>query len=330
MEIAKGKWVWLSDPRWAYSKICELWRDGYRGYADFVDDPSTVDLENTARVFLVGDWGSGLDRAQKVASQMRQELRKGGGRQQIVVHLGDVYYSGTKREFERRFLKWWPVDEGSGVLSFTLPGNHDMYTGGHAYYATGLADRRFERQNGCSFFALRNHHWQLLGLDTAYEDSGLHGRQAEWARKLIQDAPRGLKTALLSHHQLFSAHESGAKTLQEKVEPVLETDRVDARFWGHEHRCIQYDATEWEGHRVGFASCIGHGGVPEYLVMKEGETKPKPWVYEYLKQYGTGLQPWDTFGFAVLELNDATLRVRYIDEDGNPHHEVPDVTNAGS
>jgi 3',5'-cyclic AMP phosphodiesterase CpdA len=330
MEIAKGKWVWLSDPRWAYSKICESWRDVARGYADFIDDPPTVEIANNARVFVVGDWGSGLERAQKVARRMRDELARGARRQQIVIHLGDVYYSGTKREFERRFLKWWPVDRGSDMLSFTLPGNHDMYTGGHAYYATGLADPRFERQNGCSFFALRNDHWQLLGLDTAYEDAGLHGRQAAWARELIQEAPARLKSALLSHHQLFSAHESGAKTLQEKIAPVLEAGRIDAWFWGHEHRCIQYDATEWNGHRMGFSSCIGHGGIPEYLVMKEGETRPRPWAYEYLTQYGSGWQPWDMFGFAVLELNDKTMAVRYIDENGVTHHQVPDVANATS
>jgi 3',5'-cyclic AMP phosphodiesterase CpdA len=331
MEVAKGKWIWLSDPRWVQSKVCELWRDAARGYAEFVDNPPTVEIANDAQVFVVGDWGSGLERAQKVAKRIREELAKGGQRQQIVIHLGDVYYSGTKREFERRFLEHWPVDGSTDILSFTLPGNHDMYTGGHAYYATALADRRFERQSGCSFFALESDYWQLLGLDTSYEDAGLHGSQADWARKRIEQAPERLKTALFSHHQLFSAHEKGAAKLQEKIEPVLATGRIDAWFWGHEHRCIQYDETEWKGHRVGFSSCVGHGGIPEYLVMKEGDPKPKPpWAYEYLTQYGDGPEPWDTFGFAVLELNNQKMRVRYIDENGKQHHGVRDVASVGS
>ncbi len=327
MEVAKGAWIWLSDPRWAVCKAVELWRDRVGGYATFIERPPVVRIENDARVFLVGDWGSGLDRALKVGYQIREELKKGSRRQQVVIHLGDVYYSGAKREFERRFLDPWPVKDKRAALSFSLPGNHDMYSGGHAYYGACLADSRFERQQGCSHFALENDHWQLLGLDSAYEDGGLQGSQAEWARLRIAEGPSERKTALLTHHQLFSAHEGGAADLARKIEPVLATDRVDAWFWGHEHRCIQYRESRFGGkHRVGFASCIGHGGIPEYLVMKEGATCESPWAYEYLRRYGKGLEPWGTFGFAVLELNGADMSVRYVDEDGREHHTVPSIT----
>jgi hypothetical protein len=320
-EVARPKI--LSDPRWVCSAVAMAWRDVH-GRAEFVDAPPIVQLENDARILLVGDWGSGLPRAQKVAARMVEELANGGRAQPHVIHLGDVYCSGSKREYERRFLKYWPVAQGAHIGSYSLNGNHDMYTGGHAYYRTCLTDPRFERQNGCSFFALRNDYWQFLALDTTYEDGGLHGRQAEWARSPIADAP-AMKNALVSHHQLFSAHEDGAETLVEKIRPVLDTGRVDAWAWGHEHRCIEYAETRWDDVRVGFSSCIGHGGIPEYLVMKEGSTKPQPWVYEYLRHYGTGWEPWDTFGFAVLELSDDRMKVRYIDEDGSEHRTVEDI-----
>jgi hypothetical protein len=124
----------------------------------------------------------------------------------------------------------------------------------------------------------------------------------------------GRSTVLLSHHQLFSAYEAGARKLRAKMRPVLEEQPVDAWFWGHEHRCLAYRDLE----RVRFASCVGHGGIPEYLV-DEHAVAPQGLVYEYRKQHGTGWQPWNTFGFAVLDVDGPKIDVRYIDEDGAEH-----------
>lgn len=322
MEIARNRL--FSDPGWLTSGFAMAVR-AFRRKAKWVDKPPTVAIDERARIVLVGDWGSGLPRAKKVADQIRRVLAEDEHRERHVVHLGDVYYSGSKREYNRNFLNLWPVYGGEDIGSFSLCGNHDMYYGGHAYYGICLADPRFSRQGGCSYFVLKSPHWTLIGLDTGYEDGGLQGDQAAWARKLIADAPTEQKVALFSHHQLFSAHEDGAAKLRKKIEPVLATDRIDAWFWGHEHRCIQYEESQQEGHRVGFASCLGHGGVPEYPVMREGETKPPPWVYQYLKPYGLPHEPWETFGFAVVDLDGPRMSVRYIDEDGNEHHQVPKV-----
>ena len=329
MEVAKGK-LWLSDPGWLTSAFAMGVRD-FRGRAEFVEKPQIVPIQNDAKIIVVGDWGSGIPRAKKVADRIRAELDKDTSKQRIVVHLGDVYYSGSKREYERNMLNLWPVHEGEDILSFSLMGNHDMYYGGHAYYGSLLADSRFARHAGCSYFALQSDNWQFIGLDTGHEDGGLRGDQARWAKEVIErppedgDSPQRM-TALLSHHQPFSAHEGGATKLVEKIKPVLATGRVDAWLWGHEHRCIQYEATKVEGDRVGFSSCLGHGGVPEYLIMKEGETKPKPWVYEYLeRRYGTAEEPWEMFGFAVVEPVGRDMSVRYVDEDGREHHKVDGV-----
>ncbi len=324
MEVAKGKWVWLSDPRWAVCLLTEMYSKATKSRAGFVDRPATVEIDDDAVVILVGDWGSGLPRADAVAQQIRTELARYPRRQRIVVHLGDVYYSGTAREFRRRFLETWPVDPGSEVLSFAVPGNHEMYSGGHGYYSAALADDRFARQNGCSFFAMKNDHWQFLGLDTAYADAGLHGPQATWARQRIEAAGPDVKTCLLSHHQLFSSHETTSQKLRADIKPVLATGRVAAWFWGHEHRCIAYQDVVVDDDAVRFASCVGHGGIPEYLVMKEGQRKPKPWGYEYLAKHGNWLEPWNTFGFAVLELSGAVMKVRYVDENGFEHKVLDD------
>lgn len=322
MEIAEN-WI-FSDPGWLTSGFAMAVR-AFRGRAKWVEKPPTIKVGEKARIILVGDWGSGLRRAKRVADQIKKVLAEDERVERHVIHLGDVYYSGSKREYERNFFNLWPVTDGKDIASFSLCGNHDMYYGGHAYYGTCLADPLLERQAGSSHFALESPGWTLIALDTGYEDGGLKGHQATWAKSLIEAAPADRRIGLLSHHQPFSSHQGGAEVMVKKLEPVLATERVDAWFWGHEHRCIQYGETNQLGHRVGFSSCVGHGGVPEHMAMKEGDPDPPPpWEYEYLKPFREA-EPWETFGFAVVDIDDREMSVRYIDEDGTEHHTVPKV-----
>jgi hypothetical protein len=313
MEVAHPGF--LSDPRWILA-VVQVVKRAFTGRARFVAKPTLCPpLADNARVVLVGDWGSGIPRARKVSAQIKGRLSEpeARGRQLHVVHLGDVYYAGAEDEYRDHLLGPWPVGlDANGVASYTLSGNHDMYSGGFAYYAT-LADTRFAAQGGSSMFCLANEHWQLLGLDTGYEDGGLQGGQARWVAGMRSGNP-GRKTMLLTHHQPFSAYGSGAAKLRQKIAPVLRQGPVEAWFWGHEHRCLAY--RDREG--VAFGSCIGHGGLPEYL-----HPGPAPagsgLVYEYRKPYGTGWQKWITFGFVVLDFAGPSVHARYVDEDGAEH-----------
>jgi Calcineurin-like phosphoesterase len=309
----------LSDPRWVLSEVVILWNK-LRKPAPFNPAPAgPIPMADKARILLVGDWGSGLDRAKDVAARMRESLRDGAaeGRQQAVIHVGDVYYTGGENEYKERFLADWPVDPGQDVMSFTLNGNHDMYQGAHHYFDTALADERFSKQENSSVFSLRNDHWQFLGLDTAYEDAGLYGDQSRWAQQLIASAD-GRQTVLLSHHQLFSAFEARPPKLPEKIAPVLATGGVQAWFWGHEHRCLVYRGAA----NLPFASCVGHGGLPEYtstgLPIRFKDMARL--TYDYVEPYGDGWQPWIRFGFAVLDLDGGRMHITYVDEFGNRHH----------
>jgi hypothetical protein len=307
----------LSDPRWLWSGVVIAWHK-FKRKAEFGGLPEhAVTIADDARVVLVGDWGSGLDRARAVGKEIERVLEQGmaEGREQHVVHLGDVYYTGADEEYEDNFLECWPVDAGEDIGSWTLCGNHDMYRGGHAYYGTALADPRFARQERRSVFALRSRGWQLLGLDTAYEDKLLSRGQAGWIKDQLVAAP-GARTALLSHHQLWSAYEKAGEWLRPDLEDILATRRIDAWFWAHEHRCLTYDSRDG----VGFASCVGHGGIPEYLVAAQGEPYPDGLRYDYRLKHGNSIEPWNTFGFAVLELAGRSMKIRYIDEHGTEHH----------
>ena len=177
-----------------------------------------------------------------------------------------------------------------------------MYAGGHGYFEVLLADDRFERQADSSWFSLENDHWQLLALDTAYSDHDLTGGQAKWVADKVSENP-DRKTMLLSHHQLFSAFGNGGPKLEEALRTVLSADQIDAWLWGHEHRCVVYEPQQ----HVGFARCIGHGGVPVYA-----EHGPEPGVRWYLEQsFQQGLEEWALQGFAVLDFDGPRIGVDY-------------------
>jgi len=311
---------YLNDPRWLWMKVVKLW---YRAFYDKVRfgglPERVVDIADDARIVLVGDWGSGLDRAQDVANKIRDVLAEpfSEGKEQYVIHLGDVYYMGTRKEYVENFLKYWPVDDDQPDRSFIVCGNHDMYRGGHDYYRTALADPRFAAQDGKSVFALRNAHWQFLGLDTGYIERELSNGQDRWIEAQLRSAG-DRRLTFLSHHPLWSDYSFHVgERLREQIADVIKDGRrIDAWFWGHEHRCAVFEPQ----HPVGFSSCVGNGGIPSFLTSAEGAPYPLGVKYEYRKKYGREAEPWNTFGFAVIDLHDRLMRVRYIDEFGVEHY----------
>jgi hypothetical protein len=289
----------------------------FRKKHKFNDQPATPrPMADRARVILMGDWGTGIPRAVKVSNEISIALRDGRaeGREQHVIHLGDVYYSGWSKEYEKRFLPHWPVSvaEANEIGSWSLNANHDMYAGGHAYFKTLLADPRFKAQERSSYFSLVNSKWRILGLDTGWDDAALKDPQAQWvAEQSRQAADAGQKVMLLSHHQLFSAYEDGSDKVREKLSATLDTGGVHSWLWGHEHRCVLYRPHGG----LQFAACLGNGGVPVYMKHGEDDPVPEPGEYEYRKR----LDEWALFGFAILDFNDDRIDMRLIDEDGFEH-----------
>lgn len=274
-----------------------------------------LQIGDNCRVIIVGDWGSGIPRAQKVAMEMRKHVvdAKNQGIECHVVHLGDVYYSGFEFEYRERFLPYWPVlpTEADAVRSWCLNGNHDMYSGGHAYFDYLLADPRFARQERSSFFRLANKHWQILGLDTAWDDDGLKDPQDAWVRDKV--ASNTQKTMIMSHHQLFSAREQSpdvGRVMRAKLKGVLELNKIDAAIWGHEHRCVTYEPHD----HIRYGRLIGHGGVP---VWTDTDSLAAPGVFQSNKSMGGGVnERFAYMGFAVLNFKGVEIEAAYYDEDG--------------
>jgi hypothetical protein len=151
VRIAPGSFT-SNDPDWYLAIARGVLERLAAGNAPFNPAPAEHDgVSDDARLVVVGDWGTGLPRAIEVAARMREAIGAAldTGRQVHVLHLGDVYYSGFESEDKKRFLGPWPVTQAqadAGVTSWSLNGNHDMYSGGFGYFGTLLDDPRFRAQ----------------------------------------------------------------------------------------------------------------------------------------------------------------------------------------
>jgi len=204
------------------------------------------------RIALLGDWATGLYGAPEIAKAVRADADPFS----LLMHLGDVYYSGTTKEVQKRFLDLWP--DRPEALNRAVNSNHEMYSGGDPYFKKTLP--KFGQD--ASYFAFQNQHWLLVGLDVAYDDHAIDDQQVEWLKQLLAGAGNR-KVILFSHHQLYSHFEAqGTKLMNHAgLGAILKSKRIFAWYWGHEHRCTIFEAPD---PTFGlFGRCIGHAGMPQ-------------------------------------------------------------------
>jgi 3',5'-cyclic AMP phosphodiesterase CpdA len=294
-------------------------------------------LRNSCKVLLIGDWGTHM--TDNVAL-LRQALKK--LRPDAIIHLGDVYYSGTRLECEQNVLN--VVDALVAELKiprppfFTLPGNHDYYSGGRGFY--DMIARVNSSLPGCeqraSYFCLRtaDDHWQFLGMDTGYNDRdpinqaapGLIHSEIAWHRDKLDHFPG--TTILLSHHQLVSAkevlHQGGRHPcLNTKLQKVFQLyfDRVAAWFWGHEHCLILFEDNLpvtgrpplRKGRLIGCSAYEESVSQDPYGVTKgcEAAIFMKDMKQLNVSSYRSHLQKFYDHAFALLEVTPQRITAKY-------------------
>lgn len=323
------------DPKWAET-ITEYLKTKsagmkipYRRHTNLNDFVIEGPVADTSRVAIVGDWGTGESSAKLLLRQIAQK------KPDVVIHLGDVYYSGTDHEYQNYFYAIWQSMLGiplvkwgeklagpSKPATFTLAGNHDYYAGGVPYYTT--LDMIGQP---ASYFCLRNKNWQFIAMDTGLHDSDptkssmtfLEDSEAEWVRDKVKNAD-GRKTILLSHHQLFTTFEDiGAKgnrinqSLQKQLGDIL--PQVTAWYWGHEHDFVVYP--EFMGV---LGRCIGHGAVP-VGISQIGKADPKvPFAdFRLAADSDGGLFQ---HGYSIMDLKADTAHVTHYQFDAISQDEV--------
>jgi hypothetical protein len=314
------------DPTWAECLIDYLAFKAAVGTPAYRKNKNPVfALDSNTRIAIVGDWGTGED----VAADLLRQIKTFNPA--VLLHLGDVYYSGTQFEQQTNFVNVCQSVLGNTVRLFSMCGNHDMYSGGEGYY--WLVDKIGQQ---ASYFCLQNADWQFLAMDTGHNDNdpftvntnmtSLY-KDADWAEedwlldKINLAGTR--KQVLFSHHQLFSAFGSVGsadggksyaynKNLHATFQAVL--DKISCWFWGHEHTLAIYKS--YMGLQRG--RCVGASAVP---VFKDQQSYT---AAKGLQTYGSiPLPDWNTQGvlgnngtdynhcFAVLTLTGASATVDY-------------------
>jgi calcineurin-like phosphoesterase family protein len=240
-----------------------------------------IPLRAGARVALIADWGTGTDVAVDLLKEVAQQ------KPDVLIHLGDIYYSGTATECDVNFKRVVDtvLDRAANPIPvFTLSGNHDMYSGGAGFYELIRTLNAPALQQPASFFCLRstNERWQFVAMDTGKNDynpfnvttvlTSLEKDEEDWLVDRIGEFAG--KTILLSHHQLFSALSQIGRPRADgsmvAYNPYLAVSfrrfddaapgRIASWFWGHEHALSVYQPY------LGLARgrCIGHGAVPVF------------------------------------------------------------------
>lgn len=214
--------------------------------------PAPRPLPDKGRVGLIGDWGTGLYGAPVIAKTIRNDADPYA----LMLHLGDIYYSGTEKETQQRFLDLWP--KRPEAIHRALNSNHEMYSGGDYYFEKTLPS--FGQD--ASYFAFQNQHFTLVGLDVAHTDHAIDDAQVAWLRGILAQAG-DRKVVVFSHHQLFSCFEGQGVKLwaHPGFSAILNSKRIFAWYWGHEHRCAIYQERDDRSGLLG--RCIGHGGMPQ-------------------------------------------------------------------
>jgi hypothetical protein len=297
-----------SDPGWktiAEEKLKAASRPKHPFTSHTSPDSFRYDLPADAVVALFSDWGTGEASAQRVMRQIA------AAHPTHALHLGDVYYAGTPKEAQERFLdiidRFGPSKDACRYLS--LPGNHDYYSGGYAYFDSILPALKQE----ASYFNLHNGSWQIIGLDTGYQEYGLQDPQLEWLTAQLVAPSR--KSIVLSHHQLFSVFDPRVSrgTILSKTEALL--PQIYAWFWGHEHRCVIMDK-----HMGIRARCIGHGAIPSKVPYGQPVFPDVP-VLKADERAAPNAEGTCYHGFALLRFRDRVVDVSYIDEYGDIFYE---------
>jgi hypothetical protein len=287
-------------------------------------------IPDASRLAIVGDWGTGMYGATHIADAIRADADPFAA----LIHLGDVYYSGARKEMRDRFLDLWPFR--AEALSRGLNSNHDMYSGGDFYFNDTL--QRFQQEG--SYFALQNQHFTVIGLDVAYKDHDIDDQQVAWVEQVLAQAG-SRRVIFLSHHQLYSPFESQGTALWEHqgFGRILRSKRVFAWYWAHEHRCTLFDKPDPQFGLLG--RCIGHGGMPQSRkktmtlpraegpkferadwrtvppAEREGNLLPGAIVLEGRNEFITGEEDkFSPHGYAVLLFDGPTLREEIRDSRG--------------
>lgn len=206
-----------------------------RSLCSFTGDSTCV------RLFVVGDWGSGMPTQFAVARAMALVART--ERPHAVVSTGDNFYpSGVSSAQDPLFRKRWEqayADSALLVPWIIALGNHDHRGSIEAQIAYGRQNRRWylpapyyavtltAAQTAVALF--------VLDTDELLSDRSSRRRQLRWLDSALAVTTATVKI-VVGHHPLRSYGLYGdTKLLVEQLKPILDRHGVMLYLCGHDH-----------------------------------------------------------------------------------------------
>jgi len=317
-----GRWQQF-DPGWieAFAVYLESLLVGKR---PFVTAPQTVQIPNSVKIAMAGDWGTGEWRTpSNPAPSTRVREQMIALKPDVTIHLGDVYYAGTDDEEQDRFVKLWPQGPSG---SFALNSNHEMYSGGDAYFGA-ISKPPFEKQGGCSYFALENDHWVIVGLDSAHfspeENLYVNGllfnvnfpneQNSFLLEKGVLAAQDGKRVIVLTHHNCLDDPGANTNTLFDQVTNAFPGNTGPAYwYYGHQHIASVYKP---KGAAGVLCRCCGHGALPWGHASALADSPNVEW-YENRTAEDPDMPQRIFNGFATITLDGPNIQETFYDENG--------------
>lgn len=262
------KYYWSYPMHKGGKPMYRSWQDPDCGKGNYNYGVIPWKIPSDATVAIIGDIGTGTDIAAAVL------LSALSFKPDVILHVGDVYYSGTREEFNRYFIGLIQAvmkDQKVQIPVFTLPGNHEYFTGAIPYFEcldSNVLVQNEDQHQQASFFKLDTEDggWQFLGMDTSYHGHFMGGptSKLDQALKDLHLNPENAynpitapdmvyvrpdevdwhhyhlnqhqgRTILLGHHQLYSANQKvgvAQKLIDGKPDPSdLNRVGVNTRLW---------------------------------------------------------------------------------------------------
>lgn len=324
-----GTWVATAkfaqaDPGWLLAAIDYfLLKIGVIKKAPWGNSPDQLSVsgQDQLTVAIFGDWGTGNYTDGNLSASPSQLVIQAiqALKPEIAIHLGDVYYAGTKTEEQERLLAtWYTAPAGN----FTMNSNHEMYDGANGYFKTALASGTFD-QDDTSYFSIEFGNWMIIGLDSAYFDTStmfMEGALTDPDQIAFLKAAGKTekKIMILTHHTGMTSIGDDTTPLWDQVVNALGR-QPDYWYWGHEHNGIVYG--DLNGTVTTQCRCQGNAAIPignaswfesaSNISFFTNKALPNPTPDQKLRVMN---------GFAILtfDATDDSVTEQWYYQDGSP------------
>ncbi len=328
----------VMDVEWSLALIDYLLLEiGVEHKAPFSTNPNSITIKTSSQpslsIAVIGDWGTGNypdgPSPNSPSTQVMTAIKNLAP--DIVIHLGDVYYAGTKNglapgdgEEQSNLVDAWQYKAHLG--NFTLNSNHEMYNGAQGYYKVALASDIFapyhtgpKSNQPTSYFSIAYGDYVLIGLDSAYYATSMFmdGRITDaYQPAFIKTASAGKKVILFTHHNPIDTLGNTTNALWTDVTSANALNGVPAMwYWGHIHNGMVYSESAVTGKGT-LARCLGNGAIP----IGTGR-----WLKNNNISYFTNTPLNDGTvnnslrvknGFALITIKDNVITERWYDQSG--------------